>query len=98
MPLVHSYLPTRLRSGIVGLITLLAVLIPPAPAVAQDAIPTIEDRTAGMNRMDGFFNIFWDAGTGSLFWEISALDTEFLYQISMGSGLAATQSESTGDS
>jgi hypothetical protein len=89
MPLVHSYLPTRLRSGVVGLIALLAVVMLPAPAVAQDAIPTIEDRTAGMDRMDGFFNIFWDAGTGSLFWEISALDTEFLYQISMGSGLGS---------
>ncbi|MDE0899479.1 MAG: zinc-dependent metalloprotease [Longimicrobiales bacterium] len=89
MPLVHSYVPTRLRSGVVGLIALLAVVMLPAPAVAQDAIPTIEDRTAGMDRMDGFFNIFWDAGTGSLFWEISALDTEFLYQISMGSGLGS---------
>ena len=89
MPLVQSYRPTRLRSGVVGLIALLAVVMLPAPAVAQDAIPTIEDRTAGMDRMDGFFNIFWDAGTGSLFWEISALDTEFLYQISMGSGLGS---------
>jgi hypothetical protein len=89
MPLVHSYRPTRLRSGVVGLIALLAVVMLPAPAVAQDAIPTIEDRTAGMDRMDGFFNIFWDDGTGSLFWEISALDTEFLYQISMGSGLGS---------
>ena len=89
MPLVHSYRPTRLRSGVVGLIALLAVVMLPAPAVAQDATPTIEDRTVGMDRMDGFFNIFWDDGTGSLFWEISALDTEFLYQISMGSGLGS---------
>lgn len=58
-------------------------------ASAQDAIPTIEARTQGMEQMEGFFNLYWDDGTGSLFWEISALDTEFLYQISMGSGLGS---------
>jgi hypothetical protein len=39
--------------------------------------------------MDGFFNLYWDNANGLLFWEISELDTEFLYQISMGSGLGS---------
>jgi hypothetical protein len=42
-----------------------------------------------MAQMEGFFNLYWDNTTGSLFWEISELDTEFLYQISMGSGLGS---------
>ena len=62
----------------------------PAPLTAQTAnVPTISDRTAGMERIEGFFNLYWDASTGSLFWEISELDQEFLYQISMGSGLGS---------
>ena len=39
--------------------------------------------------MEGFFNLDWDDETGSLYWEIAELDTEFLYQISMGSGLGS---------
>ena len=62
----------------------------PAPLTAQTAnVPTISDRTAGMERIEGFFNLYWDASTGSLFWEISELEQEFLYQISMGSGLGS---------
>lgn len=61
-----------------------------APLEAQTAnVPSISDRTAGMERYEGFFNLYWDASTGSLFWEIDELGTEFLYQISMGSGLGS---------
>ncbi len=60
-----------------------------APARAQDAPPTIEEATEGMDRMQGFFDLYWDDGEGRLFWEIPQLDTEFLYQISMGSGLGS---------
>ena len=42
-----------------------------------------------MERIEGFFNLYWDASTGSLFWEISEPEQEFLYQISMGSGLGS---------
>ena len=66
-----------------------ALMVSVTPAHAQDAIPGIAERTAGMERMEGFFDLYWDDATGSLFWEIPALDTEFLYQISMGSGLGS---------
>ncbi|MDE3004297.1 MAG: zinc-dependent metalloprotease, partial [Gemmatimonadota bacterium] len=60
------------------------------PLTAQTAnVPSISDRTAGMEHMEGFFDLYWDASTGSLFWEIDRLDSEFLYQISMGSGLGS---------
>ena len=59
-------------------------------AVAQEAaLPSIAEKTASTDMMEGFFNLYWDASTGSLYWEISELDTEFLYQISMGSGLGS---------
>ncbi|MCA9739584.1 MAG: DUF5117 domain-containing protein, partial [Gemmatimonadetes bacterium] len=61
------------------------------PLSAQEAgvIPSIEERTRGAEAMRGFFTLYWHADTGTLYWEIPELDTEFLYQISMGSGLGS---------
>ena len=58
------------------------------PLTAQD-LPSIEEKTEGTTQMEGFFNLYWDDATGSLYWEIADLDSEFLYQISMGSGLGS---------
>ena len=58
-------------------------------AQARTPTPPIAERTTGMTAMPGFFTLYWDEGTGKLFWEIDKLDTEFLYQVSMGSGLGS---------
>ncbi len=58
------------------------------PLVGQE-LPTIEAHVQGMTTMSGFFNLYWSDATGSLLWEIPELETEFLYQISMGSGLGS---------
>ena len=42
------------------------------------ARPSIADRTAGMQKIDGYFPLYWDERTGSLFIEIPRFDTEFL--------------------
>ena len=61
-----------------------------SPALAQEgALPSIEEKTEGAERMEGFFNLYWEASSGSLYWEIDELGSEFLYQISMGSGLGS---------
>jgi hypothetical protein len=60
-----------------------------APATAQEPIPSIEEKTRGMTRLEGLFDLYWQESTGMLFWEITELDREFLYQISMGSGLGS---------
>ena len=70
-----------------GLALALALALLPSSALAQT--PTIEVHTSGMQRIDGFFDLYWDDAAGSIFWEIDRLDTEFLYQISMGSGLGS---------
>ena len=72
------------------LLTLLvaAAAATPTPLTAQD-LPSIEEKTEGTTQMEGFFNLYWDDATGSLYWEIADLDSEFLYQISMGSGLGS---------
>ena len=73
-----------------ALTLLVALALLPAAVRAQTTeLPSIEDRVSGLTAMEGFFNLYWDDGAGALFWEIDALDTEFLYQISMGSGLGS---------
>ncbi|MBM4183216.1 MAG: DUF5117 domain-containing protein [Gemmatimonadetes bacterium] len=61
----------------------------PWAAAAQEALPSVAERTEGMTRLAGLFDLYWEERTGSLFWEISEPDREFLYQISMASGLGS---------
>lgn len=53
------------------------------------AVPAIATKTAGMRAMPGFFTLYWDEAAGKLYWQIDRLDTEFLYQVSMASGLGS---------
>ena len=50
---------------------------------------TIEDRTAGMQRMDGFMPLYWDADAGELFMEIDRWNEEVLNLQGLGSGLGS---------
>lgn len=84
------------RGLLAFLFVALALTTVPAQLMAQEAataataaLPTIEAKTAGSGAITGFFNLYWDARAGALYWEIDKLDTEFLYQISMGSGLGS---------
>ena len=77
--------PTPLLTLALAAATAFAATTTPSPATAQD-VPTIEEMAQGTTAMEGFFNLYWDDDAGALYWEIAELDTEFLYQISMGSG------------
>lgn len=50
---------------------------------------TIEDRTASMRKLDGFFPLYWDSTAGQLFMEIPRLNTEVLHLMGMGAGLGS---------
>ena len=52
-------------------------------------LPTIEDTVANAQLMEGYFNLYWDASSGKMYWEIDELEVEFLYQVSMASGLGS---------
>jgi hypothetical protein len=56
---------------------------------APGRTPTIEERTAGMHKMDGFFPLYWDERTGNLFLEIKHFDTDFLYSTGLAAGLGS---------
>ena len=85
--------PGRLARSAAAALLALAAAAPPGlagrAAAQQAAPPSIAERTDGMTPMEGFFNLFWDDGTGKLFWELDLAGGEFLYQISMGSGLGS---------
>ncbi|MBM3807073.1 MAG: DUF5117 domain-containing protein [Acidimicrobiia bacterium] len=53
------------------------------------APPSIEDRTSGMRKLDGYFPLYWDERTGSMFLEIARFDTEFLYSTGLSAGLGS---------
>jgi hypothetical protein len=55
------------------------LLLVPAFAFAQK-LPTIEQKTKGMKKYEGFFNFYEDKDAGRIWLEINKLDTEVLYQ------------------
>jgi hypothetical protein len=50
---------------------------------------SIRARTSGLQKMDGFMPLYWDAASGKLLMEISRFNTEFLYQVSLPTGVGS---------
>ncbi len=51
--------------------------------------PSIEDRTSGMRKLDGYFPLYWDERGGQMWLEISRFDTPFLYTTGLSAGLGS---------
>lgn len=70
-----------------------ATVAPLAPGAASgptvSARPSIEAKTAGMERHDGFLPVVWDAEAGEVWLEIPALETDLLYVVSLAAGLGS---------
>src|SRR5258706_7272166 len=56
---------------------------------AAEKTPSISEKTKLMEKMAGYFNIYWDAKAGKLWLEIDKWATEFLYQSSMPAGIGS---------
>ncbi len=52
-------------------------------------LPTIEEKTNGLKKYEGYINFYWDENAGKLFLEINKLDSELLYQTSLPAGLGS---------
>jgi hypothetical protein len=52
-------------------------------------IPSIEERTAQMQKLDGFFPMYWDERTGALFLEIQRFHQDFLLTTGLAAGLGS---------
>ena len=58
-----------------------------APAGAQPE--SIAQRTAGLQRIDGYVPLYWDAEAGRLYLEVVQFETELLYQVSLPVGVGS---------
>lgn len=83
----RTSLPAFLRPAVCGAV--FALCLSDVAAAQARTLPAIAERTASMTAMPGFFNLYWDEGAGKLYWEIDKLDAEFMYQVSMASGLGS---------
>jgi hypothetical protein len=52
-------------------------------------IQTIDARTTGLQKIDGYMPLYWDDKTGSLWMEINKFDTEMLYSTGLTAGLGS---------
>jgi hypothetical protein len=52
-------------------------------------MPSIDDRTTGLQKLDGYLPLYWDEKTGSLWMEINKINTEMLYSTGLTAGLGS---------
>jgi hypothetical protein len=70
-------------------VTFALLLLAAAPAAFAQPLPTIEEKTVGFERMEGFFSMYWDAAGGNVWLEIPRFDEPFLYVVSQPAGLGS---------
>ncbi len=61
----------------------------PAPQQRPAALQSVEDRTIGMKKIDGYFPLYWDDSAGAMFLEISRFDSDFLFSTGLSAGLGS---------
>ncbi len=71
-------------------ILMISVMVLFCGAGAAD-LPSIAGKTAGMEKMPGYFTMYWDHDAGKLWMEIDKFDAEFLYVHSLPAGLGSNQ-------
>lgn len=52
-------------------------------------LPSIEERMAGMRKIPGYMDLYWDEVNGRMYMEINKWDTELLYVVSLPAGLGS---------
>src|SRR4051812_6864368 len=69
----------------------LLLVAPAAHASAQErqAPKTFAQLTRGLQKLDGYFPLYYDAEQGKLLLEISRFEQEFLYQVSLPTGVGS---------
>jgi hypothetical protein len=60
-----------------------------AAAQEKQQKKSFSELTRGLQKLDGYFPVYWDAEQGKLLLEIARFDTEFLYQVSLPTGVGS---------
>src|SRR5690242_21943861 len=73
------------------LLSFFIALLALSPAAAQEKSEgkSIAARTRGLQKLDGYFPLYWDAEGGKLLLEIPRFEKEFLYQLSLPTGVGS---------
>ena len=71
------------------LLALLIALLVASPLAAQQSLPSIAEKTQGLEKLDGFLPLYWDENAGKLWMEIPQLDQEMIYAVSLATGLGS---------
>jgi hypothetical protein len=76
---------------IAAFVLVLTALVLPGGAFARPDAPaaTIAEKTAGTQKLAGYFNLYWDAKQGKLWLEIDKWNSEFLYQSGLSAGVGS---------
>ena len=75
-----------------ALVLLLAFQIVPRCISARpdaEKSTTIVEKTAGAQKLAGYFNLYWDTRQGKLWLEIDKWNSEFLYQTGLSAGMGS---------
>ncbi len=71
----------------IALLILLCALTINAQNKPEDK--TIASKTAGLQKIDGYIPLYWDAANGKMWMEIARFNTELLYQVSLPAGVGS---------
>lgn len=74
---------------LVFVLVFFAFATPATRLVAQTALPTIAEKTAGLEHKDGFIPEYWDVRTGKLWLEIPQFDADLIYAVSLPTGIGS---------
>ncbi|HXG66121.1 MAG TPA: zinc-dependent metalloprotease [Blastocatellia bacterium] len=69
--------------------TLLLVSLLTLAVIAQAQDKSIGAKTDSLRKLDGYYPLYWDEAAGKLFMEVSRFNTEFLYQVSLPTGVGS---------
>lgn len=57
--------------------------------INAQSLPSIEDKTKGLKKYEGYLNYYWDETTGKVWLEVDKPDTEILYVTSLPAALGS---------
>jgi hypothetical protein len=78
-----------MRHTLIALFIILLALAPAAAQERQERRKSFAELTRGLQKLDGYFPLYWDAESGKLLLEISRLNSQFLYQVSLPTGVGS---------
>jgi hypothetical protein len=69
---------------------LVALLLFIVPVLSfSQTLPTVEDKTKGLKKYEGYLNYYWDENAGKIWMEVDKIDSEILYITSLPAALGS---------